>query len=107
MYHAPTNLPGENAFLNVLSLIYYIYLLPALVLGQLDVVLHADVDHVPGRAHEAADAAGEGGHPHAGHEGDRLAVRGDLLLGDLQSEKKTESNFVWSSNFISEGNASM
>ena len=67
-------------------------LLPALVLGQLDVVLHAHVDHVAGRADEAADASGEGGHPDAGQERDRLAVRGDLLLGDLEKINGLEFN---------------
>ena len=57
--------------------------LPPLVGREFDVVLHPDVDHVAGRADEAAAAAGERRHRHAMRERDALALRRHPLLGHL------------------------
>ena len=59
------------------------HLLPPLVGREFDVVLHPDVDHVAGRADEAAAAAGERRHRHALRERDALALRRHTLLGHL------------------------
>ena len=49
-------------------------LLSPLLDGELDVVLHADVDHIAGGADETAEEAGSASHRHALGERDRLAV---------------------------------
>ena len=59
-------------------------LLSPLFCGQLDVVLHPHVDHVPGRAEEAAGRSRHRRHGHARQEGDLLAIRGHLLLRNLE-----------------------
>ncbi len=56
-------------------------LLSPLVQGQLDVVLHPDVDHVPRGANEATHGPGQPGHGHPLGEGDGLPARGHPLLG--------------------------
>ena len=58
-------------------------LLSPLVHGQLDVVLHAHVDHVSGCPHESAHGARHARHGHTLRERDGLAARGNLLLRDL------------------------
>ena len=57
--------------------------LPPLFGREFDVVLHPDVDHVAGRADEAAAAAGERRHRHALRERDALALRRHSLLRHL------------------------
>ena len=54
---------------------------------DLDVVLHPDVDHVAGRADEAADGAGQPGQRHSLDEGDILAVGRHHLFGRLEKDE--------------------
>ena len=57
--------------------------LPPLVGGKLDVILHPDIDHVPGGPHDTSAAPCHGGHGQALPETDLFSVRRHRLLGHL------------------------
>ena len=57
--------------------------LAPLVRGQLDVILHPDIDHVPRGAHNAPAAPRHGGHGQTLPETDLLPIGRHALLGHL------------------------
>ena len=57
--------------------------LAPLLWGQLDVILHPDIDHVTRGPHDASAAARHGGHGQTLSEPDLLSVGRHALLGHL------------------------